>query len=258
MGSKKDNERQSIILAVTNQKGGVGKTTIAFNLAKGLAKRGKKVLAVDNDPQGNLTTAVLADPESLTADILKIFNETVDFDQPHTISKNFDFIGATIALAEVAEKSIDIIFLLKEYLDTIKDQYDYIIIDCLPSFGHLNLAALNASEYVVIPTKAAPFALHGLISLMKNIKKTQARLNPDLKIAGIVLNLLERTNIHKELEENLRENYGDMVFQASIDKGVKYEESPFFNESVMEYASKTKQAKQFNSFIRELLKRVGE
>jgi chromosome partitioning protein len=244
------------VLAVTNQKGGVGKTTIAFNLAKGLAKRGKSVLAIDNDPQGNLTTAVLADPETLTADVLKIFDEKVDFESPQIVSKNFYFIGATIALAEVAEKSIDIIFLLKEYLDSIKDQYDYVIIDCLPSFGHLNLAALNASDYVIVPTKAAPFALHGLVSLLKNIKKAQVRLNPDLKIAGIVLNLMERTNIHKELEENLRDNYGDMVFKTHLDKGIKYEESPFFNESVMEYAGKTKQAQQFNALIKELLDRI--
>ncbi|MHA1575086.1 MAG: ParA family protein [Alphaproteobacteria bacterium] len=250
-----EKQQKSKTIAVTNQKGGVGKTTIAFNLAKGLASRGKKILAIDNDPQGNLTSAMLEDPESLSADILKIFNENVDF-KPQTIQKNLDFIGATISLEEVAEKSIDIIFLLKEYIGTIDSQYDLIIVDCLPSFGHLNLAALNAADYVLIPTKAAPFALHGLTSLIKNVTKTQARLNPNLQIAGIVLNLLENTVIHKQLEENLRTTYGNAVFNSRISKGVKFEESPFFNESIMEYGKTTKQSKQFNAFIREFLKRV--
>ncbi len=243
------------VIAITNQKGGVGKTTIAFNLSKGLATRGKKVLAIDNDPQGNLTSSMLEEPESLTADIFKVFNEKVDF-EPQEIQKNLNFIGATIELAEVAEKSIDIIFLLKEYLNTLDDVFDYVIVDCLPSFGNLNLAALNAADFVVIPTKTAPFSLQGLTSLIRNVKKTQSRLNPNLKIAGILLNLIEKTVIHKELEDNLRSTYGEQVFKGFISKGTKVEESPFFNESIMEYGKKTKQANQFNAFIREFLKRV--
>lgn len=254
------------IIAVTNQKGGVGKTTISFNLGLGLAKRGNKVLLIDNDPQGNLTTSVLKDPGDLNADILKIFNEDFDF-QPQGISKNLDFIGATIQLAEIADKSTAYLpYLLRTFLrgdednggtESIADNYDYIIIDCLPSFGPLNVAALIAADFVLIPTKPAPYAIEGLVSLFKNVNKMHKhKLNTSLRIAGVIMNLVENTNIHKELEEVLKENYPSDVFEIKISKGTKLEESPFFNESVMEYAPGTKQATQFNAFIREFLRRV--
>lgn len=254
------------VVAVTNQKGGVGKTTISFNLGLGLAELGNKVLLIDNDPQGNLTTSILENPENLSADILNIFNENFDF-KPQKISENLDFIGATIKLAEIADKSTAYLpYLLRTYLkgdegndnhEAIEHNYDYIIVDCLPSFGPLNVAALIAADYVLIPTKPAPYAIEGLVSLYKNIKKMhQHKLNTSLKVAGVLMNLVESTNIHKELEEVLKANYPDDILEVKISKGTKLEESPFFNESVMEYAPGTKQANQFNAFIREFLRRV--
>ena len=254
------------IIAVTNQKGGVGKTTISFNLGLGLAERGNRVLLIDNDPQGNLTTSILENPEDLKADILDVFNENFDFN-PQKVSDNLDFIGATIKLAEIADKSTPYLpYLMRTYLKGDEDNgdhaaveadYDYTIIDCLPSFGPLNVAALIAADYVLIPTKPAPYAIEGLVSLFKNVKKMHKHnLNTSLKIAGVIMNLVENTNIHKELEEVLKENYPGEIFEVKITKGTKLEESPFFNESVMEYAPGTKQANQFNAFIREFLRRV--
>ncbi|MCP3945022.1 MAG: ParA family protein [Desulfobacteraceae bacterium] len=251
------------IIAITNQKGGVGKTTITFNLAKGLASRGYNVLAIDNDPQGNLTTSILEKPEDLEADILNIFKEQFDF-KPQKITNNLDLIGATIKLAEVADNvNMYLPLLIKTYLtgddnsENIADNYDYIIIDCLPSFGPLNVAALIAADFVLVPTKPAPFAIQGLVSLFKNIVMLKKHnFNRSLKIAGIVMNLVEKTNIHKDLEKELKSQYNDMVFEFSISKGTKLEESPYYGESVMEYAPDTKQTKQFNGFIREFLRRV--
>ena len=243
-----------IAISVTNQKGGVGKTTIAFNLAIGLAERGCKVLIIDNDPQGNLSSAFLEDPENLSADILDIYSGKPV--TPLSIQENLFFIGATISLSKVSESDFDLIFKLKEYLDEEKKNYDYVIIDCLPSFGYLNLSALNASDYVLIPVKPAPFALRGLKDLFETIQKTKKRLNNNLKIGGIILNLLEKTVIHGELQQVLLEKYGDYIFKSSLSKGTKLEESPAFNESIFKYAPQSKQAKQFNQFLEEFLGRV--
>jgi len=244
------------IITVNNQKGGVGKTTITFNLCKGLEERGYKVLAVDNDPQGNLTSAFLEDPTQLKADILNIYQNNVEV-QPEQLSEKLFLIGSTIHLAKTADNDFDIIFRLKEGIEAFNKEFDFVLIDCLPSFGYLNMASLNASDYVLIPVKPAPFALAGIKDLFDTIDKAKNRLNQNLKVLGIILNLVEgrKTTIGDELERVLRDTYNDMVFSTCINKGVKLEESPAFNQSIMEYDSKGKQAIQFNQFLDEFLKR---
>jgi chromosome partitioning protein len=250
------------IVSITNQKGGVGKTTISFNLSKGLSAKGYKVLAIDNDPQGNLTSAFLEDPTQLNeyADIIQIYNDNDAKIEPQKISKGLYLIGANIHLSKISEKDFDVIFQLKERLSLIKNQFDFVLIDCLPSFGYLHMAALNAADKALIPIKPAPFAFAGLKDLFETIAKTKKRLNPDLDILGIILNLVEgkQTTMGAELEETLRENYGNLVFESRITKGVKLEESPSFYQSIMEYAPKGKQAQQFKNFINEFLKRLKE
>jgi len=246
------------IIAIVNQKGGVGKTTITFNLAKGLAEKGYKVLAVDNDPQGNLTGAFLEDPTTLKADVLAIYEERAAV-TPQPAGKNLALIGANIHLSKIADGNFELIYKLKEGLEGIKEQYDFILIDCLPSFGYLNMAALNASDSVLIPTKPAPFALMGLKDLFSTIEKAKKRINKNLKVLGVILNLVEgrKTTIGEELEETLRENYGELVFQTKLFKGTKLEESPSFNQSINEYDPQGKPALQFQNFIDEFLRRLA-
>ncbi len=250
----------SKIISVINQKGGVGKTTIAFNLAKGLANKGFKVLAIDNDPQGNLTSAFLEDPTSMTADVKDFYDGDSTTPVPQIISKNLHLIGANIRLSKISDGDLDVIFMLKEGLEPIKKDYDFIIIDCLPSFGYLNQASLNASNLVLIPTKPAPFALEGLRDLFESVEKTKRRFNNNLRIVGILLNLVEgrKTVMGTEIEEVLREDYQTKVFDTVIHRGVVVEESPVNNESVIEYDPKSKQAKEFTNLLNEFLKRVQD
>ncbi len=250
----------AVTVAVTNQKGGVGKTTITFNLSKELAARGHKTLVIDNDPQANLTSCFLEDPTNLPADanILALYEERIQNSKPLIVNDRLHLLGSDIHLSKVAEKGIDVIFSLKEGTDHFRKNYDFIIIDCLPSFGHLNLAALNASNFVLVPAKPAPFTLSGLQDLFESISRANKRMNPNLKSLGIVLNLVEgrNTNLAKDIEKVLRSNYEEGVFQTVLQKGVKFEESPALNMSVSEYDPKGKSSEQFIRFADEFLERI--
>jgi len=261
-----------ITIAIANQKGGVGKTTIAFNLSRILAsKRATSVLAIDNDPQGNLTSCFLEDPTKLKSNVLGAYekNELC----PHNISKKLYFIGSDIRLSTVAERDFQVIFNLKESLENLKarkssgkpgkpgfPQFDYVVIDSLPSFGHLHLAALSAADYVLIPVKPAPFALAGLKDLLSTIEKAKRYFNPGLKILGIVVNQVDGRKLimEREMESILREKYGDLVFKAKIRKRVCVEESPAFQKTITDYDPKSASAGDFKSFASELLKRIRD
>jgi chromosome partitioning protein len=250
-----------IRIALSNQKGGVGKTTVAFNLAVGLLDRGYTVLMVDNDPQGNLTSCCLEDPTALpeTANILRLYTEdTIPLIEPYWVKNRLGLLGADIRLAKVAEGDFEVIYKLRDGIESIEHNYDFIIIDCLPSFGFLNLAALNSADYVLIPTKPAPFSIAGLKDLFETINRVQRRMNKDLAVVGILLNMLEgrNTRLAKDIETVLRERYGDLMFQSTLGKGVKLEESPSFNKSIMEYDPTGKQTQQFMAIIDELLGRI--
>lgn len=249
------------IIAITNQKGGVGKTTLSFNLAKGLANLGKKVLVIDNDPQANLTSCFLENSSELPnkSNIIKIYEEENKIVEPIEVFINIDLLGSDIHLAKIIEKGIDVIYTLREGIEYLEKKYDYIFIDCLPSFGYLNLAALNAAKYVLIPTKPSPFSTAGLKDLFENIEKVKRRMNKELEIAGIILNLVEgkNTKMAREIEEVLRESYPQYMFSSTIRKGIKLEESPSVNMSIMEYDPKGKDASQFRLFLDEFLNRVG-
>lgn len=246
------------IVAVSNQKGGVGKTTIAFNLAKGLAARGQRVLAIDNDPQGNLTHALLTEPAAFAADIFSYYKPDVGNATPQAVAENLFLLGANQGLATVTDLQIDdALFGLREGLAMLEKDFDYILIDCLPSFGVLQLAALTAAHEVLIPVTPANFSVQGLTTLFDTITRAQKRFNAKLSVLGIVLNRIDgrRTTIGDGLVELIRETYTDLVFKSAIPQSVRVEESYSFNQSVLEYEPKGKVAKQMNRFIEEFLSR---
>jgi len=244
------------IIAIINQKGGVGKTTIALNLAKGLADN-KKILIIDNDPQANLTSSLIVDYKNLKANIIDYYKEKT-LPEPDIISENLNLIGTNIHLSTMSDGKLDDIYNLKENLDKIKNNYDYIIIDCLPSLGFLNLSALIACNYVLIPIKPAPYALAGLQDLFDTVHKVKRRFNQNLNILGIVLNMVEgkKTVIEKEIENLLRYEHKNLVFNTVINRAISMVESPTRFQSIMEYDPQSKQSQQFIQFLNEVRQRI--
>lgn len=250
-----------VVLAICNQKGGVGKTTIAFNLAHILANRPKtSVLAIDNDPQGNLTASFLSEPISKTGHTLKTYEGALP--KPIKITPRLYLLGADLNLAPVAERDFQVVFKLKESLQDLEKRheswFDYILIDCLPSFGHLHLAVLTAADYVLIPVKPAPYALAGLKDLFSTIEKVRQYFNPRLKVIGIVVNQVDGRQLvlEREMEAALRENYGDLVFRKRISKRINVEESPAFQKPITQYKSREPAAKEFKALTREVVHRL--
>ena len=253
-----------ITITVANQKGGVGKTTLAFNLSYFLSnEHGKKVLSVDNDPQGNLTSSFLEDSAKLDAHILKVYNEEPCL--PMQISKTLYLLGSDRTLAQVAARDFQVIFKLKKSIKKIDEstengRFDYAVIDCLPSFGHLHLAALNAADFVLIPVKPAPYALAGMKDLFETIEAAKKHFNPTLGILGIVINQVDgrKPVIEREMEEALRETYGDLVFKAKINKRIKVEESPALQKAITDHDPQGPSAMEFKAVIDEIIQRINQ
>jgi chromosome partitioning protein len=214
---------------------------------------------VDNDAQGNLTSGLLEDPAALVANVLSFYEDDQPVVHPQQIRAHLDLIGADIRLAKIADRDFEVIFRLREGLAKFQHTYDFILIDCVPSFGYLSAASLYATDGVLIPVKPAPFALQGLKDLFESIERMQRRLNNALRVVGIVLNLVEGkpTKLATELEEVLRRTYGDLVLTTVIHKGVRLEESPAFQQSVLEYEPQGRPATEFRHLIEELLPRLG-
>lgn len=251
-----------ITIAVANLKGGVGKTTISFNLAGELSrKRGIRVLAVDNDSQAHLTSAILNEPSIWNANIIHAYQGKEV--EPHVINKKLHLIGSDEKLARITDGDIETLFRLKESLRNLaykNQKYDYAIIDCLPSSTFVQMAGLISADWVIIPVKSSSFDLQGMVGFIKNIETVRNRLNPSLKILGIVINQSDgRKPIYeKNLEESLREAYGKLVFRTKLNKRVDVATSPAFNKSITEYSPKSLSASEFRAFTREVLKRIRE
>ncbi|GBC64178.1 ParA family protein [Desulfonema ishimotonii] len=253
-----------ITIAITNQKGGVGKTTISFNLSCILADKFKKrVLVIDNDPQGNLTSSFVDEESGLQGNILDIYDEKPG--KPIKVTDRLHLLGANINLASVAERAFPVIFNLKNGIAKLngasrRHSYDFAIIDCLPSFGHLNLAALVAADYVLIPVKPSPYSLSGMQDLMRTTQKVKKNLSPSLEILGIVINQVEgrKTNLQSDMQEALRENYPALIFKNTITKRIKLEESPLFKKGIINYQPNNPPAEEFVKFVGEFLKKVRQ
>lgn len=250
------------IVAITNQKGGVGKTTTAINLSSGLAYQGKKVLLVDFDPQSNATHGLLELGELDGKNVYSVILEEKDIHDSivHKDKPNIDILPSNISLAG-AELVMDKIDngkekLLKNQLDQIRDQYDYIIIDCPPSLGLLTTNALTAADSVLIPVQCEYYALEGVTQLFLTIRLVQRTYNRNLKIEGFLLTMFDiRTKLSVEVSQEVRQTFQQQVYQTAIPRNVKLSEAPSRSLSIFEYDDKCSGAQAYQSLTEEFIKR---
>ncbi|MDP4161500.1 MAG: AAA family ATPase [Bacillota bacterium] len=247
------------IIAIANQKGGVGKTTTSVNLGACLAYIGKKVLLVDIDPQGNATSGIgieKADVDQCIYDVLVDDVEAKDVIKP-TVVDNLYAIPATIQLAGAEIELVPTIsreVRLKRALEEVKDNYDYVIIDCPPSLGLLTINALTASDAVLIPVQCEYYALEGLSQLLNTVRLVQKHLNQDLKIEGVLLTMLDaRTNLGLQVIEEVKKYFQDKVYKTIIPRNVRLSEAPSHGEPIIIYDSKSRGAEVYVDLAKEVV-----
>lgn len=258
------------IISLVNQKGGVGKTTSSINLAASLGKLGKKTLLIDLDPQGNATTGLGINKGEISYSVYDVLSEKCSIKNALIKTKftNLSLLPATINLAgidiELVEKAYSNSSFkkneqLKKAIDEIKDNYDYIIIDCPPSLGLLTTNALVTSNSVIIPVQCEFFALEGITQLLNTIIMTQTRLNPSLKIEGVLLTLLDsRTVLGLEVVEEVRKFFKEKVFNTIIPRLIRLVEAPSHGEPIIEYDPLSRAAEAYLNLAKEVLLRNGE
>ena len=258
----------SKIIAIANQKGGVGKTTTAINLGIGLVNKGNKVLLVDLDPQGNATQGLGFEADALEFTITTMMRKMISKD--YTFTKNYgvlshpegiDLMPANIELSVLETELISLLFgrekMLKTYLDMIRDEYDYIIIDCMPSLNLIAINALVAADEVIIPLHAQYYSVKGLEQLLQTIGSVRSNgLNESLRISGILYTCVnDRTTSFRDVQEILNKAYGEniRIYDNYIPRSVKAEEAPSFGQSIYEYDTTGKVSSAYNKFTDEFL-----
>ncbi|WP_339230816.1 AAA family ATPase [Oceanobacillus sp. FSL K6-2867] len=254
------------ILAIANQKGGVGKTTSSVNLSACLASLGNKVLLVDTDPQGNATSGVGVNKADASNCVYNVLVEDLPAEEVivSTNIDNLDIIPATIQLAGAEIELVPIIsreIRLKRALESLKENYDYIIIDCPPSLGLLTINALTASDSVMIPVQCEYYALEGLSQLLNTIRLVQKHLNKQLMIEGVLLTMLDaRTNLGIQVIEEVKKYFQDKVYKTIIPRNVRLGEAPSHGMPIISYDPKSRGAEVYLELAREVMangQRVG-
>lgn len=248
------------IIAVANQKGGVGKTTTSINLAAGLAYSSKKTLLIDFDPQGNATQGVgtRLNLKSLTVYDALLNDVPVRECIKHLAKPPMDILPSNINLAgadlELAKLEKGRENKLKNILDSFKDNYDYIIIDCPPSLGLLNTNALTASDSVLIPVQCEYYALEGITQLLQTIRLVQRLYNPKLRIEGVLLTMYDaRTNLSQEVSEEIKKHFKERAYKTYIPRNVKLSEAPSSGQSIFDYEMNSEGAKAYVSLVQEVI-----
>ena len=253
----------SKIIAIANQKGGVGKTTTSINLAASLAVLEFKTLIVDADPQANSTSGIGFDPRTIKTSIYECVINDVDprdaiqkTDTPHLdlLPAHIDLVGAEIEMINLHNRE----FKMKAVLEKVRNDYDFIIIDCSPSLGLITINALTAADTVIIPVQCEYFALEGLGKLLNTIKIVQNRLNPELQIEGILLTMYDvRLRLSNQVVEEVRSHFEDLVFNTIIARNTRLSEAPSFGISVIMHDANSKGAINYLNLAREIINNNG-
>ena len=246
----------SLTIVLSNQKGGVGKTTSAYVLSTALKEKGYKVLAVDMDPQGNLSFAMGADTESATIyDVLK-----GELKPRYAVQKSalVDIIPSNILLSgiELEFTGARREFLLKEALESLKSSYDYILIDCPPSLGMITINALSASDQIYVPIQSEYFALEGVEQLMQTVALVKKTYNPELFVGGVIITMYDgRMRLSRDVVETVTSTFGDVVFKTMIPRNVRLAEAPSYGRAIIDYEALSKGALAYNALAKEVIKR---
>ena len=252
------------IIAVANQKGGVGKTTTAINLSSCLAEKGKKVLAVDMDPQGNMTSGLGVDKNSVENTIydLIIGESSIDEVLKKDIMKNLDIIPAHIDLSAAEIELIDVEdkeYIVRNVIKDIKDNYDYIIIDCPPSLSMLTINAMTTATSVLVPIQCEYYALEGLSQLIHTVDLVRDRLNPELEIEGVVFTMYDaRTNLSLQVVENVKDNLHQNIYKTIIPRNIRLAEAPSYGVPINEYDPKSAGSESYMRLAEEVINREND